>query len=148
MLFTSTKLWTRDFEKVFGKSNLEKITVFKYSSLWGNTWGPHGPELIIGWDPLPFYAVSSPPFLYWARKFKLVRSPRIDSKKSILPAYVAWQAGTTTLFLPIDCLKIPAQYALLIAECHWSEAYTPYHSLAFSWDKRQREEPRSALHVH
>ncbi len=31
--------------------------------------------------------------------FKLLKSPRIDSNKSIPPAYVAWRAGTTTLFL-------------------------------------------------
>jgi hypothetical protein len=37
--------------------------------------------------------------------FKLISSPGIDSKESILPAYVAWRAGTTTL---IDCSKIPA----------------------------------------
>jgi hypothetical protein len=49
--------------------------------------------------------------------FKLIRSPRIDCKESILPAYVARQAGTTynpipTRFLaPIDCSKIPAQSA-------------------------------------
>jgi len=52
--------------------------------------------------------------LYRARSFKLSRSPRIDSKEMILPAYVAWRATTTTLFLlgfyigPIDCLKITA----------------------------------------
>jgi hypothetical protein len=45
--------------------------------------------------------------------FRLLRSPRIDSKGSIPPAYVAWQAGTITLFLlgsllPIDCSKILA----------------------------------------
>ncbi len=34
-----------------------------------------------------------------ARIFKLVRSPEIDSKESIPPAYVAWRAGTTALFL-------------------------------------------------
>ncbi len=34
-----------------------------------------------------------------ARIFKLLRSPRIDSKKSIPPAYVAWWAGMTTIFL-------------------------------------------------
>ncbi len=50
-----------------------------------------------------------------ARIFKLLRSPRIDSKDSIPTAYVAWGAGTTTLFLlgslpPIECLKIPLQY--------------------------------------
>ncbi len=34
-----------------------------------------------------------------ARIFKLIRSPRIDSKKPIPPGCVAWRAGTTTLFL-------------------------------------------------
>ncbi len=37
-----------------------------------------------------------------ARSFKLLRSSRIDSKVSISPAYVAWRAGTTTLFLLIS----------------------------------------------
>jgi hypothetical protein len=36
---------------------------------------------------------------YRARIYKLLRSQGIDSKESILPAYVAWRAGTTTLFL-------------------------------------------------
>ncbi len=48
-----------------------------------------------------------------ARIFKRLWSPGIDSKEWILPAYVAWRAGTITLFLlsswaPIDFLKIPA----------------------------------------
>ncbi len=50
-----------------------------------------------------------------ARIFKLLMSPRIDSKKPITPGCVTWRAGTTTLFLlgsyllaPIDCLKVPA----------------------------------------
>ncbi len=30
---------------------------------------------------------------------KLLLSPEIDSKESIPPAYVAWRAGTRTLFL-------------------------------------------------
>ncbi len=34
-----------------------------------------------------------------ARILKLLRSPRIDSKESIPPAYVARQAGTTILLL-------------------------------------------------
>ncbi len=34
-----------------------------------------------------------------ARIFKLLRSPGIDSKESIPPAYVAWRAGTIALFL-------------------------------------------------
>ncbi len=36
---------------------------------------------------------------YRARIFKLLRSPRIDFKESMPLAYVAWRAGTTTLFL-------------------------------------------------
>ncbi len=35
----------------------------------------------------------------WGRIFKHLRNPRINSKESIPPAYVAWLAGTTTLFL-------------------------------------------------
>ncbi len=37
--------------------------------------------------------------LYKARIFKILRSPGIDSKESIPPAYVAWRAGTITLSL-------------------------------------------------
>jgi hypothetical protein len=33
-----------------------------------------------------------------ARILKHVRRPEIDSKESILSAFAAWQAGTTTLF--------------------------------------------------
>jgi hypothetical protein len=33
------------------------------------------------------------------RILKLLRSPGIDSKESIPPAYVAWRAGTTTLLI-------------------------------------------------
>jgi hypothetical protein len=39
---------------------------------------------------------------YWtakARIFKRLWSPGIDSKELIPPAYVAWRAGTITLFL-------------------------------------------------
>ncbi len=35
----------------------------------------------------------------WARIFKRLWSPGIDSKEWIPPAYVAWRAGTITLFL-------------------------------------------------
>ncbi len=35
----------------------------------------------------------------WARIFKRLWSPGIDSKEWISPAYVAWRAGTITLFL-------------------------------------------------
>ncbi len=38
-------------------------------------------------------------FEYRARIFILLMCPRIDSKESIMPAYVAWSAGTITLFL-------------------------------------------------
>jgi hypothetical protein len=31
--------------------------------------------------------------------FKLLKSPGIDSKESVPPAYVAWRAGMATLFL-------------------------------------------------
>ncbi len=34
-----------------------------------------------------------------AQIFKLLRSPKIDSKEPIPPGCVAWRAGTTTLFL-------------------------------------------------
>jgi hypothetical protein len=37
-----------------------------------------------------------------------LRSPKIDFKESIPPAYVAWQAGTTNLFL----YSIPIPYRL------------------------------------
>jgi hypothetical protein len=36
---------------------------------------------------------------YRAGIFKFLWSPGIDSSESIPPAYVAWRAGTTTLFL-------------------------------------------------
>jgi hypothetical protein len=38
-------------------------------------------------------------FAYRDRMFKLLRTPGIDSKESVPPAYAAWRAGTTTLFL-------------------------------------------------
>ncbi len=52
---------------------------------------------------------------YRSQNFKLLRSPRIDSKEPIPPGCVAWRAGTTTLCLlgsysPHRCLKIPAQH--------------------------------------
>ncbi len=39
------------------------------------------------------------PIEHRARIFKLSMSPGNDSKEPIPPAYVAWRAGTTTLFL-------------------------------------------------
>ncbi len=43
--------------------------------------------------------VGSSDCLYWAGIFKPLWSPGIDAKASIPPAYVAWRAGTITLFL-------------------------------------------------
>jgi hypothetical protein len=40
-----------------------------------------------------------------ARIFKLLRSPRIDSKESITPAYVAQRTGATTLAQPHRLFK-------------------------------------------
>jgi hypothetical protein len=37
--------------------------------------------------------------LTWARTFKCLWGPGIDSKERIPSAYVAWRAGTITLFL-------------------------------------------------
>jgi hypothetical protein len=55
-----------------------------------------------------------PAYVARARIFKLSRSPRIDSKKPIPPGCVAWRAGTTTLFLlgsfsPHRLFKFPVQ---------------------------------------
>ncbi len=49
-----------------------------------------------------------------ARIFKLLKSPRIDSKQSIPPAYVAWRRRydnlvPTRFLAPMDCLQIRAQ---------------------------------------
>ncbi len=56
----------------------------------------------------------------WARIFKLLRSPGIDSNKPIPPAYVTLARRCNnpipTWFLaPIECLKIPALMAQPIA---------------------------------
>ncbi len=45
---------------------------------------------------------------YRARIFKLLKSPRIDSKKSIPPAGRYDNPIPTRFLAPIDCLKIPA----------------------------------------
>jgi hypothetical protein len=42
---------------------------------------------------------GTPGFNARARICKLLRSSKIDSKESIPPAYVAWRAFTTTLYL-------------------------------------------------
>jgi hypothetical protein len=53
-------------------------------------------------------------FAFQRRYFILLRSPDIDSKESISPAYVAregwYENPLPTRFIdPIDCCKIPAQ---------------------------------------
>jgi hypothetical protein len=42
-----------------------------------------------------------------ARICKRLRSPGIDSKESIPPVFVAWRAGTTTLFAVPSLESIP-----------------------------------------
>jgi hypothetical protein len=71
-----------------------------------------------------------------ARILKLLRRPRLDSKESIPVAYVAWRAGTTTLFLlgflaPTDCLKIPAERKIHFCQCFavWAEEQRKVKSL-------------------
>jgi hypothetical protein len=57
--------------------------------------------------------------------FTLLRSPEIDSKESIPPAYVAWRAGKTALFLlgsypgyphPHRCSRFRSRQKILIRE--------------------------------
>ncbi len=55
----------------------------------------------------------------WARIFKRLRCPRIDSKASILPAYVAWRAGTITLFVA------PARLQRLAESIPWNRFLGP-----------------------
>jgi hypothetical protein len=45
-----------------------------------------------------FYNMGKCVPIYWAQICKLLRSPGIDSKKSIPPGYIAWRDGTTTLY--------------------------------------------------
>jgi hypothetical protein len=57
-----------------------------------------------------------------AQIFKLPRSPRVDSKESIPPAYVATRVGydnpiPNRFLAPIDCFKIPALLAMQIPFC-------------------------------
>ncbi len=54
------------------------------------------------WPPLSIYQYSEEVMregVIRARIFKLIRSPRIDSKEPVPPECVAWRAVTTTLFL-------------------------------------------------
>ncbi len=49
--------------------------------------------------PRDWFLGSINVYTYWARICKRFRSSGIDSKEWIPPAYVAWRAGTITLFL-------------------------------------------------
>jgi hypothetical protein len=49
---------------------------------------------------MPAAVLSSHPLQPRDGIFKLVWSPGIESRVLIPPAYVAWRAGTTILFLP------------------------------------------------
>jgi hypothetical protein len=58
--------------------------------------------------PIPVFDQLSP-------NFSTFKKPKNRSKESIPSAYVAWRAGTTTLFLAsIDCLKIPVPILLVL----------------------------------
>ncbi len=56
--------------------------------------------------------------VHWSTRagiFKPLRSPGIDSKESIPPAYVVWRVRydnpiPTRFLVPIDCFKIPALF--------------------------------------
>ncbi len=52
-----------------------------------------------GWKEAHLRLLPPPPGRKLSPIFELLRSPGIDSKELIPPAYVAWQAGTITLFL-------------------------------------------------
>jgi hypothetical protein len=53
----------------------------------------------VPWTVSPHMYCPLPDVKYWARIFKRLWSPGIDSKEWTPPAYVAWRAGTKTLFL-------------------------------------------------
>ncbi len=63
-----------------------------YVAVVGNCFTPTPPP-----PPITYMAAQREPVAV-ARIFKLLRSPGIDSKESIPPAYVAWWSGTITLY--------------------------------------------------
>ncbi len=107
---------------------VKKFTVFTYTvcngggggGIWGHGRGGGGPQtdetpaakssyrsiFYITTFGIAFYqsnlstcTYNSPLSIGWARIFKCLWGPGIDSKEWIPPAYVAWRAGTITLFL-------------------------------------------------
>jgi hypothetical protein len=79
-----------------------KATVCRYDSKCNHTFfscqGLHSIEYKLPLT-IKYWRMNSCEQASRARIFKLFRSPRVDSKESIPPTYVAWRAGTITLFL-------------------------------------------------
>ncbi len=71
--------------------------------LWHQLHGPAGQNSALHRhhqrEPRQDCCLSPLQYHSWARIFKRVWGPGIDSKEWIPPAYVAWRAGTITLFL-------------------------------------------------
>ncbi len=70
-------------------------------TIWGkNTCSFMSKRAFMSWGEF-FYCVApwAKAYMNGARIFKRLWSPGIDSKEWIPPAYVAWRAGTITLFL-------------------------------------------------
>ncbi len=66
--------------------------------------------------------------LYRARIFKLLRSSEIDSNESILPVYVAWRAGTITLY----SYSVPSPHRL------FKNSSTVVYGTKSGWCRRER----------
>ncbi len=66
---------------------------------------------------------------FWAHICKRLRSPEIDSEKSIPPAYVAWQAGTT------NRIVVPAlqTWNRFLGSLKGSQLRAPDRSLKTTW---------------
>ncbi len=78
---------------------------------WASIVSVHGLHFLATFEPIKLMTFdpdpasqcntdSQPCFkAHWARTFKCLWGPGIDSKEWIPPAYVAWRDGTKTLFL-------------------------------------------------
>ncbi len=78
--------------------------------------------------PLPLFRTAS----YCCRTagiLKLLRSPGMDSKESILPAYAAWRAGKATLFLHIPTTLFPIEFFKIPALLYMKKGIEPMRSL-------------------
>ncbi len=86
------KTFSRKDEQTWAKLSRTagtSLTLFSFS-IFPSRRGRHYKEAFIS----GIYSIHN-----WARIFKRLWSPGIDSKASIPLAYVAWRAGTITLFL-------------------------------------------------